>query len=100
MSNELSPGLILSAYAQGIFPMADEDGEIYWFSPDPRAIIELDGFHVSRTLRRVYRRGVFELAVDRDFAGVMEAWAGPWGGSCVSGPVWETRTGSWISLKA
>ena len=47
--------LLVSAYREGIFPMALEDGEIGWFSPDPRGIIPLDTFHVSRRLQRVVR---------------------------------------------
>jgi leucyl/phenylalanyl-tRNA--protein transferase len=47
----LTPEGVLLAYGHGIFPMADErSGEILWFRPDPRAVIPLDGFHVSRSL--------------------------------------------------
>ena len=56
--------------------MADEgSGEILWFRPDPRAIIPLDGFHISRSLARTLRRGVFEIRVDTDFEGVMRGCA-------------------------
>ena len=48
---ELEPDILLSAYASAIFPMADEDGEIFWLSPDPRAVLPLEKFHVPRTLR-------------------------------------------------
>ena len=59
---ELTPQLLLSAYSQGYFPMADEFGNIYWFDPDPRAIIPLDErFHVPKRLARTVRRGVFEI---------------------------------------
>ena len=75
MIDDLKPGSLLGAYVQGIFPMADEDGEIYWFSPDPRTIFDLDAFHVSRRLRSVYRQHRFALTVDRDFAGVMDGCA-------------------------
>ena len=67
--------LLISAYAQGIFPMAMEDGEIGWFSPDPRGIIPLDGFIIPKRLARVVRSHKFEIAIDRDFAGVMRACA-------------------------
>jgi Leu/Phe-tRNA-protein transferase len=54
--------------------MADEgSGEVLWFRPDPRAIIPLDGFHVSRSLKRRLRLGGFEIRVDTDFEGVMRA---------------------------
>lgn len=67
--------LLVSAYASGWFPMAVADGEIRWFSPDPRGIIPLDTFHVSRRLARVVRRGVFDIHVDRDFEAVIRACA-------------------------
>ncbi len=63
-----------AAYRHGVFPMADEiSGEVLWFRPDPRAIIPLDGFHVSRSLKRRLRLGGFEIRVDTDFEGVMRA---------------------------
>lgn len=68
---------LLNAYSQGIFPMADEDGTIYWYDPDPRAIIPLDTFHVSRSLARTIRRGGFEVRVDTAFRAVIEACAEP-----------------------
>ncbi len=75
MNIELTPNTLLAAYCQGLFPMADEDGEISWFSPDPRAILPLDAFHVPDTLRRRYNQGPFELRVDGDFEGVMRGCA-------------------------
>ncbi|MBE7472519.1 MAG: leucyl/phenylalanyl-tRNA--protein transferase [Anaerolineae bacterium] len=74
---KLSPHLLLNAYSQGIFPMADEDGAIYWYDPDPRAIIPLDNFHVPRSLMRTIRRGQFEVRVDTAFRTVMKACAEP-----------------------
>lgn len=72
MSPPLTPELIVAAYCQGIFPMADEfDGEIGWYSPDPRAIFPLDAFHVPRSLAKVIRRGVFEIRFDTAFEEVM-----------------------------
>jgi leucyl/phenylalanyl-tRNA--protein transferase len=73
----LTPQLLLNAYSQGIFPMADEDGTIYWYDPDPRAIIPLDKFHVPHSLARTIRRGNFEVRVDTTFRAVMEACAEP-----------------------
>jgi leucyl/phenylalanyl-tRNA--protein transferase len=73
----LTPHLLLNAYSQGIFPMADEDGTIYWYDPDPRAIIPLDTFHLPRSLARSIRRGNFEVRVDTAFRAVMEACAEP-----------------------
>ena len=71
----IAPRVLLSAYAQGLFPMAMAEGEIGWFSPDPRGIIPLDAFHAPARLRRVVRQGTFEIHVDRDFEGVMRACA-------------------------
>jgi leucyl/phenylalanyl-tRNA--protein transferase len=68
--------LLLSAYREGIFPMALEDGEIGWFSPDPRGVIPLDeGFHVPRRLQRVARREEWVIRVDSRFQDVMRACA-------------------------
>lgn len=74
---ELSAQLLLSAYCQGVFPMADEDDEIFWYDPDPRAILPLDGFHVSRSLRRKVRQGSYEVFLNRSFAAVIDACARP-----------------------
>src|SRR5215472_11548102 len=72
----LTPEGVEVAYRHGIFPMADgQTGEVLWFRPDPRAIIPLDGFHVSRSLARTIRRGQFEIRVDSDFDGVMRGCA-------------------------
>lgn len=66
---------LLNAYYQGIFPMAHDDGNIYWYDPDPRTIIPLDRFYVPRRLARTVRQGKFEIRIDYDFRGVMEACA-------------------------
>jgi len=67
--------LLVSAYASGWFPMAVGDGDLKWFSPDPRGIIPLDTFHVSRRLARVIRSGAFRIEIDRDFEAVIRACA-------------------------
>jgi leucyl/phenylalanyl-tRNA--protein transferase len=67
--------LLVSAYASGWFPMAVGDGDIRWFSPDPRGIIPLDTFHVSTRLARVVRRGSFRIEINRDFDKVIRACA-------------------------
>lgn len=73
----LDPHLLLQAYAAGIFPMADsrDADDIFWVEPRSRAIIPLDGFHISRTLRRTLRSGVFQITRDRSFATVITACA-------------------------
>jgi len=74
-SSRIDIDLLLSAYCQGIFPMGDDDGTIRWYSPDPRCIFDFDQFHVSKRLMRTYKQGIYQLAVNRDFRGVMLACA-------------------------
>jgi leucyl/phenylalanyl-tRNA--protein transferase len=65
----LDPQLVLGAYSVGVFPMADArdaDG-VYWVEPRRRAVLPLDGFHLSRTLRRTIAADRFQITVDRDF---------------------------------
>jgi leucyl/phenylalanyl-tRNA--protein transferase len=66
---------LLSAYAGGWFPMAVASGDIRWYSPDPRGIIPLDTFHVSRRLARSLRHHRFEIRVDTSFRAVIQACA-------------------------
>src|SRR3982751_1735861 len=75
--SRLDPRLLLQGYATGIFPMADsrDADELFWVEPRNRAIIPLDNFHVSRSLRRTLRSGRFSVTRDRDFAGVIAACA-------------------------
>jgi leucyl/phenylalanyl-tRNA--protein transferase len=73
----LTPDLLLSAYTQGIFPMAGEDDRIYWYDPDPRAILPLDNFHVPRSLRRTIRKGGHGITRDQAFGEVIRACSRP-----------------------
>ncbi|MFM6933370.1 MAG: leucyl/phenylalanyl-tRNA--protein transferase [Novosphingobium sp.] len=75
----IEPELLMLAYRSGIFPMADsrDDAEVFWVEPRRRAILPLDGFHLSRSLAKVVRRGVFEVTCNRAFGEVMQACAGP-----------------------
>ena len=75
--SRLDPRLLLQGYASGIFPMADsrDADELFWVEPRTRAIIPLNCFHASRSLRRVIRSGRFAVTHDRDFAGVIAACA-------------------------
>ncbi|MFP4140507.1 MAG: leucyl/phenylalanyl-tRNA--protein transferase [Phycisphaerae bacterium] len=71
----LAPPVLLGAYVEGIFPMV-QDGELYWFSPDPRGLLPLDErFHVSRSLARTIRRGACRCTVNRAFHEVLLACA-------------------------
>lgn len=75
----IDPELLMLAYRNGIFPMADhrEDPEIFWVEPRRRAILPLDGFHLSHSLARSLRRGRFIITCNAAFAEVMEACAAP-----------------------
>jgi leucyl/phenylalanyl-tRNA--protein transferase len=72
VGGDLDVDRLLCAYRSGVFPWYSEDLPIWW-SPDPRAVLELDGLHVSRRLRRRIRRGGFELTWNRSFEEVMAA---------------------------
>ena len=87
IGGDLRPQRLLAAYQQGVFPWYDDNEPICWWSPDPRAIFELDGLHVSRRLRRRLRSGRFSVTVDRDFAGVIRGCAE------------EREGGTWITLE-
>lgn len=71
----IDPELLLQGYRLGVFPMAMEDGTIEWFSPDPRAILPLEDFHVPHALRRLLRKKVFEIKMNNRFSKVIEACA-------------------------
>lgn len=77
--------LLIDAYRQGFFPMGMDDGSVEWFCPDPRGILPLDGVRISSRLARVVRSARFEVAIDRDFEGVIRACAD------------DRREGTWIS---
>ena len=70
----ITPELMLQAYAVGLFPMAEtrDDDSLYWIDPKERGILPLDGVHVSKSLRKVLRKGVFEVRTDTSFAEVLE----------------------------
>ena len=75
MTEAIPPHILLGAYAQGVFPMADE-GELHWFSPLRRGVMPLDErFHIPHGLERRLRRCPFELRMNTDFAGVMAGCA-------------------------
>jgi leucyl/phenylalanyl-tRNA---protein transferase len=76
---EITPEVLLKAYACGIFPMAEsaDDPALYWIEPDNRGIIPLDRFHVSARLARTVRADRYTVTVNRDFEGVLEGCAEP-----------------------
>jgi len=75
VGGNLSPGMLVSAYEQGIFPWYNPGDPVIWQSPDPRLVIFPDELHVSRSMRKILDRGDFEIAFNRDFAAVMRGCA-------------------------
>jgi leucyl/phenylalanyl-tRNA--protein transferase len=75
----LTPEILLRAYAQGLFPMAErrDDPALYWVSPERRGVIPLDHFHVPRRLARTVRSSRFRVSSDEAFGAVMEGCATP-----------------------
>ena len=73
--SSINPEFLLQAYRMGIFPMAMEQGEIGWFSPDPRGVIPLESFHQSKSLKRVVASGKFEIRINSSFSEVIDGCA-------------------------
>jgi leucyl/phenylalanyl-tRNA---protein transferase len=71
----IEPELLLQGYRLGVFPMAMEEGTIEWFSPDPRAILPLDAFHLPHNLGRLARKQAFNVKIDSHFPEVINACA-------------------------
>ena len=71
---KLTPDLLIEAYKIGVFPMANnqDDAKIDFFDPDPRGIIPLESFHVSRSLRKIIRKGIFKVTYDAAFPSILE----------------------------
>lgn len=85
IGGDLEPDTLYQAYSDGVFPWFNEGDPILWWSPDPRAVIELDGLHISRSLARTIRSGRFTITRNRAFVEVVTACA-------------ETRAeGTWIT---
>lgn len=91
----IDPEMLLMAYRAGVFPMADsrDDTDIFWVEPRRRAILPLDGFHCSRSLAKVLRKGTFTVTCDAAFAAVIRECAGPrrdGGGTWISDRIEQT----------
>jgi leucyl/phenylalanyl-tRNA--protein transferase len=88
---EITPEVLLKAYACGIFPMAEnaDDPALYWIEPEKRGIIPLDGFHVPSRLARTVRSDRFSIHVNRNFDGVLDGCAEPQPG----------RSRTWINAR-
>jgi leucyl/phenylalanyl-tRNA---protein transferase len=74
MMTQIDPLILLRAYATGIFPMAEsaDDPDIFWVEPKRRAVLPLDGFHLSRSLRKVLLRERFAVTLNRAFPAVID----------------------------
>ena len=77
--SELSPELLLAAYAHGVFPMAEsrDDPNLYWLDPEERGILPLESFHLSRRLKRTVRSDRFDVRIDSAFPLIIDACAAP-----------------------
>ncbi len=75
--SQISADLLLSAYLQGVFPMADQDGGIFWYNPDPRAIIPIDSYKPSKSLRPILNQNIFEIKFNSQFVETMRSCALP-----------------------
>lgn len=75
--NRIAPDLLLRAYANGVFPMAEsaDDPEVFWVRPEMRGVIPLDAFHVPKSLRKTIQQGRFDIRFDTDFSGVIDGCA-------------------------
>ncbi|HTC15647.1 MAG TPA: leucyl/phenylalanyl-tRNA--protein transferase [Steroidobacteraceae bacterium] len=74
---DLSPERLIAAYRRGIFPWYSPGQPVLWWSPDPRAVLFPEEFHLSRSLAKTLRNGGFEATLDRDFAAVIDGCAAP-----------------------
>lgn len=72
---DFEPSTLIAAYRRGIFPWPAEGLERLWWSPDPRAVIPVEGLHVSRRLAQTLRQRRFRVTIDADFAGVIAGCA-------------------------
>lgn len=75
--HELTPWMIRYAYSRGIFPMAEDDGSVFWYEPVVRAVFPLSGLHLSRSMQKVIRRGDFQITFDKAFERVMRSCLRP-----------------------
>ena len=71
----IAPDLLLEAYAGGMFPMSMENGEMGWFSPDPRGIIPIKEFHIPHGLKKVLRNNPYDVRIDTAFGAIMKGCA-------------------------
>ena len=77
LNNNLNVSILLSAYSQGIFPMASKSGHIDWYCPNPRAIIPIETYKPSKSLRNILNKNIFEIRINQQFEEVMRSCALP-----------------------
>ena len=87
IGGDLSCARLLKAYACGIFPWYGPGQPILWWSPDPRLVLQPEALHISRSLRKTLKKGIFRVTMDEAFAAVIDSCAGPR----------ENRSGTWIT---
>ena len=75
IGGNLSPGMLLSAYEQGIFPWYNPGDPVLWQSPNPRCVIFPDSLHISSSMQKILKKNVFQITFDKDFLGVMKGCA-------------------------
>ncbi len=75
--NIITIEMLIQAYHSGFFPMADDEGEILWYNPDPRAIIPIDTYRPSKSLKPLLNKSYFEIRIDQNFEQVMRNCAAP-----------------------
>ncbi|WP_088257174.1 leucyl/phenylalanyl-tRNA--protein transferase [Fimbriiglobus ruber] len=86
VGGDLRPSTLVRGYAEGVFPWFNEGDPILWWSPDPRAVIELDGIHISHSLARTIRSGRFRVTANCAFGDVIRGCA-----DCRTDGTWVTR---------
>lgn len=87
---DLSPGRLIDAYRRGIYPWYSKGQPLLWWSPDPRMVLFVDEFRLSRSLAKRVRRGDFDIGVDRAFDAVIDA--------CATAPR-DGQRGTWITVE-
>ncbi|MCO5157414.1 MAG: leucyl/phenylalanyl-tRNA--protein transferase [Aquamicrobium sp.] len=87
--DRIAPDLLLRAYANGVFPMAEsaDDPEVFWVRPEMRGVIPLDAFHVPKSLRKTIQQARFDIRFDSDYSGVIDGCA----------EAREARPSTWIN---
>jgi leucyl/phenylalanyl-tRNA--protein transferase len=89
IGGDLEPQRLLSAYSQGIFPWFIDKGFVFWYSPDPRAVLYPNEFKLKKSLSKSIKKQNFEFHINKNFQGVIEA--------CATSETRKKECGSWIS---